>query len=405
MQTISKSTVIATAMVVAASILLSCQKSEQPEQKTEAALERTLKSTSDFMTPLIAGQTNNIGEVNINYLPPTSIVLNYAITEPAWCLMATHLDVQTDPANFPQTKSGNPKVGLFAYGEDLSCEPTWEITIDLSSIEGWVEGMPIYIASHAEVFNGTDEESAWGEGLPFPGNNWAMYFEYEPPSWECGETLIDERDGQEYSTVQIGEQCWMAQNLNIGTPVDGMGDQTNNGTIEKYCFNNNGSYCEVYGGLYQWDEMMQYTTQEGAQGICPEGWHVPTDAEWTALTDYVKSQPEFCCNSNTFNIGKALASTTLWYGPSAYPCGISNDPGTNNTTGFTGLPGGSRTFTTQTPPQPRFYYLTTLGYWWTSTGSDDTKAFGRSLYWDRAGIGTANVVRGTGYSVRCIKDE
>ena len=71
-------------MVVAASILLSCQKSEEPEQKAESALERTLKSTSDFMTSLIAGQTYNIGEVNINYLPPTSIVLNYAITEPAW---------------------------------------------------------------------------------------------------------------------------------------------------------------------------------------------------------------------------------------------------------------------------------------------------------------------------------
>ena len=405
MEKISKTRLIAIVMVVAMTLPLSCQKGEEPGQKSEADLEMSFKNTSDFMTPLIAGQTNNIGEININYLPPSDIALSYVITEPAWCLLETHLDVQVDPANFPQTKSGNPKVGLFAFREVLSCEPSWGITIDLSSIDGWAEGMTIYIASHAEVFNGAEAESAWGEGLSFPGNNWAMFFEYEPPSWECGDPLIDERDGKEYGTVQIGGQCWMAQNLNIGTRINGSGEQTDNELIEKYCFNNDESNCNLYGGLYEWDEMMQYMTQEGARGICPEGWHVPSDAEWTALTDHIRGQPEYCCNANTFNIGKALASTTLWYGPSGYPCGIGNDPGTNNTTGFSGLPGGSRTFTTQNPPQPRFYYLSTFGYWWTSTASDDLRALGRSLYWDRAGIGTSNVVKGTGYSIRCLRDE
>lgn len=401
MKTISKLRLIAAAMVVAIAVLFSCQKSEEPEKKTEADSEMTLKNTSHCMTSLIAGQTNIIGEVNINYLSPSNIVIGYSITEPSWCLFETHLDVQVDPANFPQTNSGNPKVGLFAFGEPLSCGSSWEIPIDLSSIDGWVMGMTIYVASHAEVSNGTENESVWGEGSPFPGNTWAMFFECEPP---CGTPFVDVRDGQQYSTVQIGEQCWMAQNLNVGTQVNGMGDQTNNGLIEKYCYNNNGSNCEIYGGLYQWNEMMQYTTQEGTRGICPEGWHVPSDAEWTTLTDYTRSQPGYCCNSSTFNIGKALASTNLWHNPSLYPCGIGNDPGSNNATGYTGLPGGSRTFTSQTPTQPRFYYLTTLGYWWTSTASGDIKAYGRSLYWDRAGIGTSIVVKNTGYSVRCVKD-
>ena len=153
----------------------------------------------------------------------------------------------------------------------------------------------------------------------------------------------------------------MAQNLNIGTQISGGGYQTDNDLIEKFCYGNNAANCETYGGLYEWNEMMQYTTQEGAQGICPSGWHIPSSAEWTTMTDYVRSQPAYCCNSNTFNIGKALASTDLWYNPSLYPCGIGNDPGTNNATGFTGLPGGCRTFTTQTPPQPRFHSFKAFG--------------------------------------------
>jgi uncharacterized protein (TIGR02145 family) len=224
------------------------------------------------------------------------------------------------------------------------------------------------------------------------------------PNFTCGDQITDV-EGNLYNTVLIGTQCWMKENLNIGTMVSLALDQTNNSVIEKYCYSNLESNCDIYGGLYQWDEMMQYTTQESTQGICPSGWHVPSDAEWTTMTDYVRSQPAYCCGSNTFNIGKALASTTLWYGPSVYPCGIANDPGTNNGTGFTGLPGGTRTFTTQIPPQPRFYYLTTLGYWWTSTAAGDTDAWGRSLYWDRAGIGSPNAVKGTGFSVRCLKDQ
>lgn len=398
MKTPPKSRLTALALVVALTLLFSCQKNEEPDQKTQTDPEMTLKNTSDCMTSLVAGQTNYIGELSIHYLSSSNIAISYSITEPACCLMATHLDVQIDPANFPQTKSGNPKVGQFAYGETLSCESSWEITIDLNSIDGWILGMPIYIAAHGEVSNG---ESAWGEGTSFPGNNWAMYFECQAP---CGTPFIDARNGLEYNTVKIGEQCWMAQNLNIGTQISGGGYQTDNDLIEKFCYGNNADNCETYGGLYEWNEMMQYTTQEGTQGICPTGWHLPSNAEWTTMTDYVRSQPAYCCNSNTFNIGKALASTDLWYNPSLYPCGIGNDPGTNNATGFTGLPGGCRTFTTQTPPQPRFYYLTTFGYWWTSTASDDLKAWGRSLYWDRAGVGGSNVVKTAGYSVRCVKD-
>jgi len=90
--------------------------------------------------------------------------------------------------------------------------------------------------------------------------------------------FTDARDGKTYNTVLIGTQCWMRENLNIGTRIDGSQNQTDNGTIEKYCYDDLESNCDIYGGLYQWDEAMQYVTTQGVQGICPAGWHLPTDA-------------------------------------------------------------------------------------------------------------------------------
>ncbi len=103
--------------------------------------------------------------------------------------------------------------------------------------------------------------------------------------FNCGDILTDERDGKEYATVLIGEQCWMAENLNIGTMLtqSGSNHQTDNSTIEKYCYNNNEAECDDYGGLYQWHEMMQYQTEESSQGICPDGWHLPSDVEWMQM--------------------------------------------------------------------------------------------------------------------------
>ncbi|MBE0641338.1 MAG: hypothetical protein IH599_04835, partial [Bacteroidales bacterium] len=78
----------------------------------------------------------------------------------------------------------------------------------------------------------------------------------------CGQNFLDHRDGQVYPTVTIGTQCWMAANLNIGIMVNSISngtshsDQSNNGIIEKYCYNNDPAYCDTFGGLYDWNEMM-----------------------------------------------------------------------------------------------------------------------------------------------------
>lgn len=90
-------------------------------------------------------------------------------------------------------------------------------------------------------------------------------------------------EGKTYNTVQIGTQWWLKENLDVGTRIDGVAEQTNNGVIEKYCYDDDSANCTTYGGLYQWGEAMQYIKSEGAQGICPPGWHIPSLAEFEIL--------------------------------------------------------------------------------------------------------------------------
>ncbi len=98
-----------------------------------------------------------------------------------------------------------------------------------------------------------------------------------------------------YDTVQIGTQCWMKQNMNVGNIVTGATAQANNSSMEKYCYGNSYGNCQTQGGLYQWTEAMQYSASEGAQGICPTGWHIPTDAQQNILDQYLSNTT---CNAN-----------------------------------------------------------------------------------------------------------
>jgi len=104
-----------------------------------------------------------------------------------------------------------------------------------------------------------------------------------PLPFFCGNLIKDVRDNQEYPTIDLGTQCWMAANLNFGTEILSSSLQRDNCTVEKYCFNNISSNCSSIGGLYQWDEMMQFDGVISIQGLCPPGWHVPTENEWNTL--------------------------------------------------------------------------------------------------------------------------
>ena len=115
-------------------------------------------------------------------------------------------------------------------------------------------------------------------------------------SWDCGAILTDERDAKTYTTSLIGTECWMSQNLNVGTLTAGINSQgTSSISIDKYCYDDSEANCDIYGGLYQWDQMMcgssscngdgegQPACDTPVLGICPEGWHIPSHYEFTAL--------------------------------------------------------------------------------------------------------------------------
>ena len=211
--------------------------------------------------------------------------------------------------------------------------------------------------------------------------------------WECGDILIDSRDGQQYETVEIGDQCWMAENLNIGERIEGTEEMPDNGTIEKYCYNNSDAQCDTYGGLYQWNEMMQYTTTAGVQGICPDGWHLPTDAEWCTLEQEV--DPTITCSSTGLRGidggGKLKETgTTHW-----------NSPNTSatNSSGFMALPGGYR------DTNGSFYSQGDYGFWWSSSEFDASNAWRRYLYYNNAQVSRNNNPKSLGFSARCLQDE
>lgn len=193
-------------------------------------------------------------------------------------------------------------------------------------------------------------------------------------------TVTDPRDGQVYPTIQIGNQCWLQKNLNIGTMINSSQNQTNNEIIEKYCYNDIELNCNIYGGLYHWDEAMQYLTTAGVQGICPAGWHLPTDAEWTALTTFLGG--ESVAGGKLKETG-----TTHWASPNT---------GATNESGFTALPAGGRGI-----------HFNSLGLWtffWSSTEYSSTISWSWYLYYSDTGVYRYSFFNSLGFSVRCLRD-
>jgi uncharacterized protein (TIGR02145 family) len=182
----------------------------------------------------------------------------------------------------------------------------------------------------------------------------------------------------------------MAENLNVGTMIEGTIEQSNNGTIEKYCYDNNEANCAIYGGLYQWNEAMQYVTTEGAQGICPAGWHLPTDGEWTTLTDYLGGTD--VAGGKMKSSGTIEEGTGLWYSPNT---------GATNESGFTGLPGGTRDHNDES-----FILLDYGGYFLSSSQYSTTSAWYRSLTFLHENVQRSYYgYKSYGFSVRCLQDQ
>ncbi len=211
------------------------------------------------------------------------------------------------------------------------------------------------------------------------------------PSFSCGTQVVVTSTAEHvcsevspsfdtctYDTIQIGAQCWMKQNMNVGTRNSGTSEwQDDNGILEKFCYSDTSANCQPYGGLYEFNEAIQYSV-EGAQGICPPGWHVPTDAEWTILSSYLTA------NGYSGTEGTALkTSSPTWNG--------------SNASGFTALPNGylSSSWT--------YTGLTTAAYF-RSSSLDGSNAWERNL---ASGVSVINRLSDglrIGVSVRCLHD-
>ncbi|HSQ40772.1 MAG TPA: FISUMP domain-containing protein [Fibrobacteraceae bacterium] len=210
-------------------------------------------------------------------------------------------------------------------------------------------------------------------------------------------TMTDERDGQTYRTVIIGTQMWMAENLNYGTMIQGSVEQNNDSLVERFCYNDSEYYCGIYGGLYQWAEVMgiasQYNSSRWAgadttnrQGICPQGWHIPTTTEWGTLVSFVEA------NNNSGEAGTSLkANSSLWLGISnTDDWGLSVIPATSyneDEGGWIESPGGSANH-------------------WTATEASASKSWDRCLYGGRSmeSVYTYDNNKTDGLSLRCLYD-
>lgn len=205
-----------------------------------------------------------------------------------------------------------------------------------------------------------------------------------PPAipWSCGDALVDSRDLQQYPTVQIGSQCWMAKNLNYD---DGCSLNSWVSYQDKRwcgCHNNDPNACATFGILYQWSAAMASSTAERSQGICPSGWHIPSSAEFASLSSYL--------GGDSVSGGKIRqAGTTTWTSP--------NSSATNES-GFTALSVGSRSFDSGS-----FVNKYSFTYFWSSSvsGSD---AVLRYLWYGNAQFVNYVSSKANGLSVRCLKD-
>ncbi len=222
---------------------------------------------------------------------------------------------------------------------------------------------------------------------------------YDPASYKCHENelfafFVDARDSQEYRMVTIGEQTWMAENLNFAY---------NEGTAQSYCYNNIADYCAKYGRLYLWSAAMDSVGKfaetgkncgDGAtcsasgkvRGVCPEDWHLPSYDEWTTLETYVANS---LFNGKTDSVGYALKAKSGW----------SYESNGSDAFGFGALPAGNR-------DRGASFNASDLAFFWTATEVNADIVYTRELKYSLTTLYTdaKNGSKYFAFSVRCVKD-
>ncbi|MBO7414541.1 MAG: fibrobacter succinogenes major paralogous domain-containing protein [Fibrobacter sp.] len=286
-------------------------------------------------------------------------------------------------------------------------------------------------SSSSKKSSSSTAKSSSSETKKSSSSHFKENWKYLNPDISYGE-MTDSRDGQVYKTVEIGEQLWMAENLNY--EVD-----------ESFCYNDSSEYCAKYGRLYKWaaalgmpDSLCGYRHRcplpsGDIQGVCPSGWHLPSVDDWQTLFGAIDDEyeREEKCYCDTQKGGLSLKATSGWiifdfpecefdmneegvcldeFGVPMLPPGIYDGNGTDSF-GFSALPGG--VLYMEHPQNPRIYGWEEDANFWTSTeGNDSLYAFNMVIYGigdDEEGRGPdkAQIVseqKSMGMSVRCVKD-
>ncbi len=216
---------------------------------------------------------------------------------------------------------------------------------------------------------------------------------------------VTDIDGNEYKTVKLGNQVWMAENLRTtryadGTPIP-LGTEASYDVAYRYYPDDNSANVSDYGCLYNWPAVMNGSLSSsanpsGVQGICPEGWHVPSDAEWTELENYVSSQSQYVCGGDKKSIARALASEEGWLEFCDEKCVVTNNPSANNATGFSARPAGDY--------NGPYYYFGGNANFWSATQVDSGYAYNRNLGYSNASVYRNDDAKNSGYSVRCVRN-
>ena len=237
------------------------------------------------------------------------------------------------------------------------------------------------------------------------GTTYGNEVSFTTPNCGSGVTVTD-KSGNTYNTVQIGQQCWMKENMRTTKYADGtdISEGATSSTTVAYWYypNNNSSNKTTYGLLYNWKAVMRNSTSSssnpsGVQGICPTGWHVPSDAEWKQMEMAVgMSQSDADNTGNRGDIAAKLSGNTGWTSSTNENAAGNLSASVRNASGFSALPAGG--YITD-----NYNHFHQYAYFWSAT-ANETNPWRRSLYFDNAGVTRQILTKSYALSVRCVKN-
>jgi uncharacterized protein (TIGR02145 family) len=277
---------------------------------------------------------------------------------------------------FDQVTTTNGKPILLKGGTPLGATGQYFINQTNGTPVSWFNPVSAGAGTHTIYYGYTDNNGC----IAFDSKLITVVNQF---GFTCGNLLTDPRDNKTYKTIQLGSQCWMKENLRYSAPApyvstDFSMPQTDNCTFERYCLSTDPG-CTAFGGFYQWDELMQYTSDLSItrQGFCPPGWHVPAEAEWEMLINFV-----------TQNTGSGIAGSFL--------------TDMNPTAPFNANPAGifylNSIESFSSPP------LKGIFFWTSSYDAATGKAVARGMNSENVSVSRYEAAKADAFPVRCVRD-